>query len=104
MVEVSGDDRTNKDLHYGEKDLDAGQDSSQVLHQLKILRKQLERHRRIVAGFRQRIETDMTELKHQLESRVSQRRRTEGVVATTSDFYDELGIGHQNEIVLKSYF
>ena len=91
MVEVSGEDRTNKDLQYGEKELDDDQDSSKVPPQVKILRKQLERHRRIVASFRQRVETEITELKHQLASRMSQRRKTEGVVATTSDFYDELG-------------
>ena len=44
-----------------------------------------------MAGFRQKIEREVSEVKHQLASRISQRKRTEGVVATTSDFYDELG-------------
>ena len=97
MVTVGAEDRTNKDLQYGEKgteeqEVEDGGGGGQVrLHQLKSLRKQLERHRRIVAGFRQKIEREVEEVKHQLASRISQRNRQEGVGASTSDFYDELG-------------
>ena len=101
MVTVGAEDRTNKDLQYGEKetqeeeeerDEEGGGGGGQGrLHQLRSPRKQLERHRRLVAGFRQKIERELGEVKHQLASRSSQRKRTEGVVASTADFYDELG-------------
>ena len=102
MVTVGAEDRTNKDLQYGEKETEQEEDGGggdgggggQVRpHQLKSLRKQLERHRRVVAGFRQKIEREVEEVRHQLAARISQRRRTEGEVgvASTSDFYDELG-------------
>ena len=99
MVTVGAEDRTNKDLQYGEKETgeeeeeeNGGDGGGQMrLHQLRSLRKQLERHRRLVAGFRQKIEREVGEVKHQLAGRISQRKRTEGEVATTSDFYDELG-------------
>ena len=92
MVEVRADDRNNKDLHYGgETETESPQLGSEFPQQVKILRKQLERHRRIVAGFRQKVETELTEVKHQLAARMSQRKRTEGTVVPTSDFYDELG-------------
>ena len=35
--------------------------------------------------------SEVSEVRHQLASRISQRKRTEGVVASTSEFYDELG-------------
>ena len=100
MVTVGAEDRTNKDLQYGEKETEQEEDGGggdgggggQVRpHQLKSLRKQLERHRRVVAGFRQKIEREISQVKHQLATRISQRRRPEGSVASTSDFYDELG-------------
>ena len=105
MVTVGAEDRTNKDLQYGQKETDqedqeeagggrGGRRRGQVRpDQLKTLRKQLERHRRVVAGFRQKIEREVEEVRHQLANRISQRRRTEGEVgvASTSDFYDELG-------------
>ena len=110
MVTVGAEDRTNKDLQYGQKETDqedqeeagggrgggrgGGGVGGQVRpDQLKTLRKQLERHRRVVAGFRQKIEREVEEVRHQLAARISQRRRTEGEVgvASTSDFYDELG-------------
>ena len=100
MVTVGAEDRTNTDLQYGEKgteeeeedDGGGGGGGGQVRpHQLKSLRKQLERHRRLVAGFRQKIEREVEEVKHQLASRISHRTRQEGVGASTSEFYDELG-------------
>ena len=103
MVTVGAEDRTNKDLQYGQKETDQedqeeagggrGGGGQVRPDQLKTLRKQLERHRRVVAGFRQKIEREVEEVRHQLAARISQRRRTEGEVgvASTSDFYDELG-------------
>ena len=100
MVTVGSEDRTNKDLQYGEKETQQEEEEREEggggggqgrLHQLRALRKQLERHRRLVAGFRQKIERELGEVKHQLASRSSQRKRTEGVVTSTADFYDELG-------------
>ena len=97
MVAVGAEDRANQDLQYGQKETEeeeqekAGGGGLVRPDQLRSLRKQLERHRRVVAGFRQKIEREVSQVRHQLASRISQRKRTEGVVASTSDFYDELG-------------
>ena len=94
MIVVSADDRSDTKLQYNEDDTsDVNVEMSQAnLEELKKLKQQLERHRRIVAGFRQKIEKEMKNFQQQLKTRASNRGNGAVSSISNSDFYTEIGL------------
>ena len=95
MVEVSANDRSDSKLKYGDSESEGDQSAStdsEAAVNFKTIKKQLERHRRIVAGFRQKIEKEIKLLQTQVNSKINSRGDGSFPASGSgSDFYLEIG-------------
>ena len=95
MIEVKAEDRNDNQLKYGESSADTSSNGSLVidsehLKEFKAMKLQLERQRRVVLKFRQKMEKDLKLLQDQMKMR-RPSRPSDGGTLSGSDFYIELG-------------
>ena len=102
MIEIKAEDRNDKELKYrdnSDADESKGQSNkldNSTLKAFKDLKKQLGRHRRVVATFKQKIEKEIKSIQDQMKVK---RKSSEGSGSSggaissslSDDFYDEVG-------------
>ena len=102
MIEIKAEDRNDKELKYRDNsnaDESKGQSNkldNSTLKAFKDLKKQLGRHRRVVATFKQKIEKEIKSIQDQMKV----KRKSNGGSGSSGgaissslsdDFYDEVG-------------
>ena len=102
MIEIKAEDRNDKELKYrdnSDADESKGQSNkldNSTLKAFKDLKKQLGRHRRVVATFKQKIEKEIKSIQDQMKV----KRKSNGGSGSSGgaissslsdDFYDEVG-------------
>ena len=102
MIEIKAEDRNDKELKYrdnSDADESKGQSNkldNSTLKAFKDLKKQLGRHRRVVATFKQKIEKEIKSIQDQMKvkRKSSGGSGSSGGAISSSlsdDFYDEVG-------------
>jgi len=115
MIEIKAEDRNDKELKYRDhSDADESKGQSKkldnsTLQAFKDLKKQLGRHRRVVATFKQKIEKEINSIKDQLKvkRKSSGGSGSSGGAISSSlsdDFYDEVDRLEELYLNLKSSF
>ena len=93
MIEVKAEDRNDDQLKYGEQ-TDLGESMMEVtpehMEEFRVVKRQLERQKRVITNFRQKIEKDLKLLQNQIKLR-RPSSSGDGSLSTDSDFYMELG-------------
>ena len=102
MIEIKAEDRNDKELKYrdnSDADESKGQSyklDNSTLKAFKDLRKQLGRHRRVVATFKQKIEKEIKSIQDQMKVKrksIGGSGSSGGAISSSlsDDFYDEVG-------------